>query len=149
LGVAEASHDAIWEHRWSLLPRDDALLETAYKRGLVPALTRRALDDSVYLSANRGAWILFDLGASGTLVAATMDADFGGHLPAALVRSFAKRQLRAFLESLSALRGAHYNETPTVHDGHGSPITREAAMAAARLQLDRQRFAKASPIAQR
>ena len=149
LGLAEASHDVIWEHRWSLLPRDDAQLETAYERGLIPGLTRRALADSVYLRANRGAWILFDLGASGTLVAASMDVDFGGHIPDTLVRSFAKHQLRTFLESLSALRGAHYTETPLIHDGRGLPITREAAKTAARFQANQARLAKASAATER
>ena len=148
LSLAEDSHDVIWEHRWSLLPRDDALLEAAYKRGLMPGLTQRALDDSVYLSANRGAWILFDLGAGGTLVAASVDADFGGHVPDALVRSFAKRQLKTFLESLSALRGTHYAETPMVYDGRGLPITREAAIAAW-LPIDQPRLVKMSPMAGR
>lgn len=149
LRVAEDSHDVIWEHRWSLLPRDEALLEAAYTGGLIPGLTRQALDDSVYLTANRGAWILFDLGASGTLVAASMDVDFSGHIPDALVRSFAKRQLRTFLESLSALRGTHYNETPVIHDGRGLPITREAAIAAARIGRDQPRLAKVSAMTER
>jgi hypothetical protein len=149
LGLAERSHDAIWEHRWSLLPRDDALLESAYKRGLMPGLTHRALDESVYLRANRGAWILFDLGASRTLVAASMDIDFGGHIPDAIARSFGKHQLRTFLESLSALRGRHYTEMPVVHDGRGLPITREAAMVAARFQRDPPRLTKASAVTER
>ncbi len=136
LTLAEDSHDVIWEHRWSLQPRDEALLESAYKRGLMPGLTRRALDDSVYLRANRGAWVLFDLGASGTLVAASMDIDFGGHIPDTIARAFGKHQLRTFLESLSALRGRHYTETPVVHDGRGLPITRNAAVTAGRFGPD-------------
>lgn len=130
LSLADDSQGVIWEHRWTLLPRDDALLDTAYQNGLVPGLTRQVVDDSVYLRANRGAWILFALGPAGTLVAATMDVDFGGHLPGALVRSFAKHQLRTFLESLSALRGTRYDGMPMIHDGRGLPITREAATAA-------------------
>ena len=145
LSLAEDSHGLIWEHRWELLPRDDALLEDAYEHGLIPGLTRQVLDDSVYLGANRGAWILFDLGARGTLVAAYMDIDLGGHIPDSLVRSFAKRQLTAFLESLSALRGAHYDGTPMIHDGRGLPITREAAITAALVQLDQPRLVNALP----
>jgi hypothetical protein len=149
LSLAEDSHDLIWEHRWSLLPRDDALLEGAYKRGLMPGLAHRALDDSVYLRANRGAWVVFDLGTAGTLVAASMDVDFGGHIPDTIVRSFAKHQLRTFLESLGALRGRHYVESPVVHDGRGLPITREAATIAAALERDSARLAKTAAIAER
>jgi hypothetical protein len=145
VSLAEESHDLIWEHRWDLLPRDDALLENAYEHGLIPGLTRQALDDSVYLRANRGAFILFDLGARGTLVAASMEIDLGGHVPDSLVRSFAKRQVKAFLESLSAPRGAHYDEARMIHDGRGLPITREGAMTAAQIQLDQPRLVTALP----
>jgi len=149
LSLAEDSHGLIWEHRWSLQPRDDALLEGAYQRGLIRGLTRQALDDSVYLRANRGAWILFDLGASGTLVAASMDVDFGGHIPDALVRSFAKHQLRTFLESLSDLRGTHYTETPVIHDGRGLPITREAATTVTRVQPQQLTLVKTPAVTER
>lgn len=145
LSLAEDSHDLIWEHRWEMLPRDDALLQKAYDDGLIPGLTRQALADSVYLRANRGAFILFDLGARGTLVAASMDIDLGGHVPDTLVRSFAKRQLNAFLESLSAPRDAHYDETRMIHDGRGLQITREAAMTAARIQIDQPGLVTALP----
>jgi len=149
LSLAEDSHGLIWEHRWSLLPRDDALIEAAYERGLIPGLTQQALDDSVYLRANRGAWILFDLGASGTLVAASMDVDFGGHIPDALVRSFAKHQIKTFLESLSDLRGTRYNEMPMIHDGRGLPITRDAATIVARVQPAQPKLVKASATTER
>ena len=145
VSLAEDSHDLIWEHRWELLPRDDALLENAYDQGLIQGLTRQALDDSVYLRANRGAFILFDLGARGTLVAASMAIDLGGHVPDTLVRSFAKRQVKAFLESLSAPRGPHYDEARMIHDGRGLPITREGAMTAAQIQLDQPRLVSALP----
>ena len=145
LSLAEDSHDLIWEHRWELLPRDDALLEKAYEHGLLPGITRQALDDSVYLGANRGAWILFYLGARGTLVAGSMEIDLGGHVPESLVRSFAKRQVKAFLESLSALHDGHYDETPMIHDGRGLPITREAALTATRIKLDQPRLVTALP----
>jgi hypothetical protein len=125
--LASESHDDIWEHRWSLLPRDDSQLEAAYDSGDVPGLTRKAFDDSLYLIANQGAWVVFDLGAEGTLVAASMDIDLGGRFPVALVQSFAKHQMREFFESLAALRGANYQATPVIEDGRGVPINAEAA----------------------
>lgn len=127
VGLATESHDDIWEHRWSLLPRDNSQLEAAYGSGDVPGLTRKAFDESVYLIANQGAWVVFDLGAQGTLVAASMDIDLGGRFPDALVQSFAKHQMKEFFESLAALRGAHYDATPVIEDGRGMPITEEAA----------------------
>ena len=137
VNLANESHDEIWEHRWSLLPLDDSQLEAAYDSGDVPGLTRKAFDDSVYLIANEGAWVVFDLGAEGTLVAASMDIDLGGRFPDALVQSFAKHQMRDFFESLSALRGAHYEATPVIEDGRGVPVTAEAALRAARYWAER------------
>ena len=132
VNLASQSHDDIWEHRWSLLPLDDSQLEAAYDTGAVPGLTREVFDDSVYLVANQGAWIVFDLGTEGTLVAASMDIDLGGRFPDALVQAFAKHQMKEFFESLAALRGAHYDATPVIQDGRGLPITEEAARRAAR-----------------
>ena len=135
--LANESHDDIWEHRWSLLPLDDSQLEAAYDSRGVPGLTRKAFDDSVYLTANQGAWIVFDLGAAGTLVAASMDIDLGGRFPDALVQSFAKHQMREFFESLNAVSGAHYAATPVIVDGRGVAISEEAALREARYWAER------------
>ena len=143
LSLANDSHDDIWEHRWSLLPSDDSQLEAAYATGRVPGLTRKAFDDSVYLIANQGAWVVFDLGADGTLVAASMDIDLGGRFPDALVQSFAKHQMKEFFESLNALSGAHYAATPVIEDGHGVPITQETALREARYWAERPPLAAA------
>jgi hypothetical protein len=140
LSLASESHDDIWEHRWSLLPLDDSQLEAAYDTGAVAGLTRKTFDDSLYLTANQGAWIVFDLGVDGTLVAASMDIDLGGRFPDALVQSFAKHQMREFFESLNTLSGAAYAANPVIDDGRGVPITEEAAHREAR------RWAEGAPL---
>jgi hypothetical protein len=138
VSLADDSHDDIWEHRWSLLPLDDSQLEAAYDSGDVPGLTRKVFEDSTYLSANQGAWIVFDLGAEGTLVAASIDIDLGGRLPGALVQSFAKHQMREFFEKLNMLSGAEYAANPVIDDGRGLPITEEAALREARYWAERR-----------
>jgi hypothetical protein len=143
-GLASKTQDDIWEHRWSLLPLDSVQLEAAYDSGDVAGLTRKAFDDSVYLIANQGAWIVFDLGAEGTLVAASMDIDLGGRFPDGLVQSFAKHQMKEFFESLTALRGTRYEATPVIEDGRGVPITAEAAHRAARDWAERPSLLAAS-----
>ena len=137
LSLANDSHDEIWEHRWSLLPLDDSQLEAAYDTGGVLGLTRKAFDDSLYLTANQGAWIVFDLGAEGTLVAASMDIDLGGRVPNTLVQSFAKHQMREFFESVNTLSGFDYAANPVIDDGRGVPITEEAALREARYWAER------------
>jgi hypothetical protein len=142
--LADESADRIWEHRWSLVPRDEDVLETAHAEGRSSGVTRQQLDDSVYLAANRGAWILFDLGHERTLVAAYLDVDLGGEFPGALVRSFTKRQLKSELKALKALRRADstYNEQPMVHDGHGLPISRWTVLEASGPWLAQSRLAR-------
>ena len=142
--LANESHDDIWEHRWSLLPLDDSQLEAAYDTRAVPGLTRKAFDDSVYLTANQGAWIVFDLGAEGTLVAASMDIDLGGRVPDALVQSFAKHQMREFFDLLNRLSGADYTGNPVIDDGRGLPITEEAALRAVRYWAEKPPLVAAS-----
>src|SRR5262249_14474385 len=126
VALADATADRIWEHRWSLVSHGEEVLETAYAEGRISGVTRQQLDGSVYLAANRGAWILFDLGHERTLVAAYLDVDLGGRLPGSLVRSFTKRQLKSELQALKSLSSADgtYNEQPMLHDGHGLPISR-------------------------
>ena len=132
LALAEKTGGRIWEHRWSLVPRGEDVLEIAHAEGRISGVTRQQLDDSVYLAANRGAWILFDLGHERTLVATYLDVDLGGRFPGALVRSFTKRQLKSELQALKGLSGADstYNEQPMVHDGHGLPISRLTVLEA-------------------
>ena len=144
LSLASESHDEIWEHRWSLLPSDESQLEAAYDTGRVRGLTRKAFNDSVYLIANEGAWVVFDLGAEGTLVAASMDIDLGGRFPDTLVQSFAKHQMREFFEALNTLSGTDYSANPVIDDGRGVPITKEAADREARYWAARPPLVAAS-----
>jgi hypothetical protein len=132
LALADETADRIWEHRWSLDSHGEDVLKVAHAEGRISGVTRQQLDDSVYLAANRGAWILFDLGHQRTLVATYLDVDLGGRLPGALVRSFTKRQLKSELQALKALSSSDstYNEQPMVHDGHGLPISRWTVLEA-------------------
>lgn len=133
--LANASDGVIWEHRWALHETGKQLVQTAHEEGRIPGLQQRALDASVYLPANRGTWVLFDLGQNKTLILAFYDSDLGGYLPRKLVRSFTKRQLRKYLEATGKLAGnvqAYYDEQTPIHDGFGLPISRQDAIDATR-----------------
>ncbi len=134
LELADASAGVIWEHRWSLHNTGEHLLETAYEDGRISGLKMSTLDDSIYVPVNRGSWAVFDLGQNRTLILAFYDADLGGRLPARLVRSITKRQLRKYLEATRKLTDQilqHYDGNSPIHDGFGLPISREAALDAA------------------
>lgn len=141
--LADESHNLIWEHRWSLLPDGRQLIEMACDDGRIAGVTRETLDDSVYLAANRGAWILFDLGHGKTLVTGYVEVDFGGRFPDVLVHSFVKRQLRAALQSLKNPVRADDRNAPIVYDGRGLPISARIALDA-ELGADEPRLVKAS-----
>ncbi len=134
--LAQTSDGQIWERQWRLHPRGRQLIDSAYTDGTIVGITRRSLDNSIYLPTNRGSWTVFDLGRNRTLVAAFVDFTLGGLIPDRLVRSYTRRELRngfAMLDDL--IERAHENpDGPArIHDGLGLPISRQDA-AAARLQ---------------
>ncbi len=93
--------------------------------GILPASLRTKLEGALYLPANRGAWILFELGPGRTLVVAYVDVGLGGGVPDALVRTFAQRQIRSGFDTIrrkSAQAYVEYRADPVVHDGFGLPI---------------------------
>ncbi len=133
LNLANATGGAIWEHHWNLHENGRELLSD---NELVHPQLRRNLQDSVYLPANRGAWILFDLGSNRTLVVAFADFELGGFVPSGLARTFTRSQLGRSLkdiESLTARVYHRYTGDPRIHDGHGLPISPQQARDVAEL----------------
>ena len=133
LELATASAGVAWEHRWSLHQTGEQLLKAAYEDGRISGLKMRTLDDSIYIPANRGSWAVFDLGQNKTLILVFYDTDLGGRLPARLVRSITKRQLRKYLEATRKLTEQilqNYDGNSPIYDGFGLPISRKAAIDA-------------------
>lgn len=125
LDAARVSDGQLWLHHWSLAADGRRMMEDAFERGLIEGLSRPALDESVYLPANRGAWILIEVSPDTTLVFAHFAADLGGHFPRALVRSFTARRVRAgmqLIEDLSRQVAGEYDADPVIYDGFGQPI---------------------------
>ena len=143
-GLAERSSDRIWEHSWTLHERGAEMMWAAHDAGDIVRLSRKKLDKSVYLPANRGAWTVLELDDDRTLIGAYFNADLGGSFPAGLVRSFTKRQLKSGLRSIAAMSAQvhlFYDAEPAIHDGHGQPISAQQAAETARLWLDSSRLA--------
>jgi hypothetical protein len=132
--LARRSDGRIWEHHWTLEAEGKNLLQRAIDAGRLARIRSGSIDDALYLPANRGAWILFDLGAGRTLVVAHVDVDFGGAIPDGVLRAFAQHQLRSGFEALkksSARVHLEYRADPQVHDGFGLPIPVQAVQAEA------------------
>ena len=126
--IAETSNGGFWEHRWTLAEGGEAMLSEAYENGLVRGLSMRDLEESIYLPANRGAWVLSELSPDTTLVIAFFDGELGGLFPDSLVRHFAVRRLREGLNLVAALSEEvhlEYDEQPWIRDGLERPIPRE------------------------
>lgn len=128
LDLADSSSGLIWQHHWSLHNDGPQLVLDAHAEGRIEGLSRKDLDKSVYIPANRGAWTLADLGDEKTLVIGYFDAALGGLLPKMLVRSFTRRQMRAGLQLVQDLANRvhlNYEEDAQIHDGRGQPITHQ------------------------
>jgi hypothetical protein len=135
IGVAENSGGEFWEHRWSLIDDGESLLPQVHEDGLIPVLSTRQLDRSIYLPANRGAWVLSELAPDRTLVIAWFDGDFGGLFPDSLVRRFTRTHLREGLRLVAELSASVHTEydmaSRLIYDGFGQPITEQDARDAA------------------
>lgn len=71
---------------------------------------------------------MFDLGEDRTLVVAHFDVEFGGNMPAGVIRSLTKRQFRRGLALLRRRIDTiyqDYDEQPLVHVGFGQPTYSE------------------------
>jgi plasmid stability protein len=131
--LARRSNGRIWEHHWSLQADGQQLLRSALDSGRLPDNLHAATRDAIYLPANRGAWIVFELDAALTLVVAFVDVDFGGRVPDSLLRTFTQRQLKSGFKRIrdtSTRVDTTYMADPVVHDGFGLPISVDAALAA-------------------
>ena len=131
--LAQTSDGQIWERQWRLHPRGRQLIDSAYTDGTIVGITRRSLDNSIYLPTNRGSWTVFDLGKNRTLVAAFVDFTLGGLIPDGLVRTYTKRELRdgfALLDDLIERAHENLDGPARIHDGLGLPISRQDAVAA-------------------
>ena len=126
--------------------RGPDMMWTAHDDGLIPRLSSKRLQKSIYLPANRGAWILLDLGPERTLVAAYFEADLGGTFPAGLVRSFTKRQFKSGLKKIAGMAAAvHevYDGEPAIYDGFAQPISPQRVLELADSWLSARQLALA------
>lgn len=136
LALAQGSDGRAWEHYWQLHADGQELLAAAFERRLIDGLDAADVEDDIYLPVNRGAWAMVELDPQRTLVIAWVDAELGGAVPDALVRTFTRRQLKAGFERLfdmSTRVHRLYDDSDPVHDGFGRPLSvadaRDAAQA--------------------
>ena len=124
--LAKRTDGLIWEHRWSLAEDGIEMLARAREDGRLVNPSSRALERSIYLPANNGAWTVFELSDSRTLVVVRMVVGLGGYFPAGVVRALAqyhaRRGLQALDEHSSNVR-YNYVAVPVVYDGFGQPIS--------------------------
>ena len=135
VSLAEASDGAFWKHRWSLVEQGESLLPPAIEDGRISGLSLRRMERSIYLPANKGAWVASAINDDQTLVVAYFDGSLGGLFPDSMVRRFAMVHLREGLKlvgELSATAHLEYRDSRIIFDGFGEPIPLEAAMEAGR-----------------
>ena len=119
----------------------------ASEDGRIDGLEMQTMEKSIYLSENRGAWIMLEVDPDRTLVIAFFDGDLGGRLPKTLVRRFSHMQLRKGLQLIADLStNMHdlYDESRPVHDGFGRPIDKQTVIDATVGPVDRPSVAAAN-----
>jgi len=128
LDIAHASNGQIWERRWQLHDSGQLLIQPAVANGTITAPAEERINNSIYLPANRGSWIVMRLTDNQSLVLAFLDVRLGGIIADGLVRRFGKRELRASLRALSDISARvpdRYDSKLVVEDGLGQAIPLE------------------------
>lgn len=126
LGLATATDNLVWEQSWSLVPGGEELARTSIASGQMGTLTPESTQDAVYIPANEGSWVLFQLEEGMTLVVYRVVVRVGGSIPDSWITGLGMAQLTQLLNGVcthAQTIPATYD--PTVHaiaGGDGSAI---------------------------
>jgi hypothetical protein len=93
VAVHEATNGLAWEQKWNLAENGEQIAFDTVAKGLAPGIDVEKLEGSRYLEANTGAWTMFELGDTRTLLAYQVTVLLGGWVPDRLAAKFAMRAL--------------------------------------------------------
>ncbi len=125
LALAEETDDLVWEHRWAL-----ATNSTDHARELLQSVGTNAIsssdfDRSLYLTINKGGWVMMPLAADHTLVCVYATAELGGRMPDGIVARMTRKQLEKSLGDLGRRAGqaeVAFANSGVLHTGSGEII---------------------------
>lgn len=126
--LAQATDNAAWEHFWNLVDDGKRLVGQAAQAGQLAGIGSSEIADAVYLSANRGSWILFALPGGRTLIIYQVVTVIGGIIPDELVARYAVYRIGDLLRDIEKQAAAiecRYNSAhPPVFGGDGLELPR-------------------------
>jgi len=101
LEINRSTQDFVWQHGWKLAEGGEQIARDAVASGRAGKLTTQKLEGAVYVPLNRGAWILFSLDTTRTLLVYRVSADVGGSIPESWIATFAMAQLDGLLDKVT------------------------------------------------
>ena len=126
--LARETGDLVWEQLWELTADGERIAAESIAAGNLEGVTPESAKDAIYVPANEGSWVMFQLEEDLTLIGYRVMARVGGSIPDSWIASFGMSQLTNVLEGVSR----HAAEVPALYDpdvhairgGDGEPLPR-------------------------
>ena len=126
--LAQATGNRDWEHCWRLVEGGKLQVEQAVRAGQVPGIGADDIRGAVYLSANRGSWVVIALPGERTLLIYQVATAIGGIIPDELVARYALFRVGQLLGDIekqaSTIQRRYTRDHPPVLGGDGRELPR-------------------------
>ncbi len=123
LALAKASEGYIWTQTWDIAPNEKRIAAELVDSGKHPEVTKKMMQEAVWVPTNYGAYVCCKLDDKRTLLAWTVATSVGGWIPDELVAAFAATQVKAILEEVakrsSWIESAYSDKDEAVYGGDG------------------------------
>ena len=116
--IADATGGLVWEQAWELADDGEVIAQKSIAAGNLQDITPESARDAIYVPANEGSWVMFELEEGLTLVGYRVVARVGGSIPDSWIASFGMAQLTNVLEEVAR----HAGEIPGLYDPEVHPI---------------------------
>jgi hypothetical protein len=100
--VTDSTGGQAWVHTWKLVPDGEAGAREWAAEGRTKPLSLDDVKGARYLEANDGAWVMFELDATTTLLVYNVTIVLGGWIPEGMASRFAMRALEDLLDRVAS-----------------------------------------------
>ena len=126
--LAAESGDLLWELTWDLEQAGEEIARASIAAGNMGEITPEVARDAIYVPANEGSWIMFELEDGITLVGYRIIARVGGSIPDSWIATVGMAQLAQVLNAVArhadTIPGTYDPSVHPVRGGNGRPIGR-------------------------
>jgi hypothetical protein len=126
--LAEGTGGLVWEQMWELADGGEDIARASIAAGNLEGVTLETAKDAIYVPANEGSWVMFELEKGLTLVGYRVVARVGGSIPDSWIATFGMAQLTNVLEEVaryaSEIPGSYDPDVHPILGGDGKPLPR-------------------------